>query len=139
MNSDRVGRINVKTIHFPRGVVHYQFSLEGGPFYRVTGEALLRFCGQPYSSLSEGYVFTLGPFRLRMVRYLPQREEWLCTLDGWRGRFYAARERLAGQWFRLIGKRLLLTAAVWGLARWPREGSGEQITWALLKRPWRRG
>ena len=89
------------------------YTWEGGPVARLTG--LLLPAHLPLTDLRVGHTFDLGPWRLRIIDVEYDLLRVTVMRDGGPARLRALRERIRrrAEWFTC---RLILTAAVWGLA-----------------------
>lgn len=105
-----------ETVHVgPLGKEVVTFGWQGGPYLQITNQVIRR--GDPAYVREDAKFITIGPYRLRKLEYDPLvgMGGWVCVRDGWRWLPYA-------NWYRLthLGertyRRLILTAAVWGLA-----------------------
>ena len=118
-------RILVNSKPFPvrGGTITYEW--QGGDWLHVSGDFISEFQGN-----LKGNRLFLGPYRLHVIERDPAIEAYLCVRHHWRGliceRLYKATRGL-DRFYR----RLILTAAVWGLANYPKpiEGSGWVPTW----------
>lgn len=80
----------------------------------------------------------IGPFLLRVIRYEVESNSYLMrrvdqdALAGWLLMWRLWVQQGLGR----LGRQLVLTLAIWGLAEWPK--GGEIPTLDLVKRRWRR-
>ncbi len=125
--------IGVQQIAGALGPEDYSYTWVGWDRTAFINPALLRSAGYDEGTIRPGAVLTLGPLRLRVVR-----NDWPCSYihverDGWRAALRAYREiarRPANRFYR----RLIVTAAVWG---WARYSPAVVPTWRDLRWPWR--
>lgn len=101
-------------------IERYDYRWEGGNTAAISNSLLFkRMRTEDYIRLCSGAVFTLGPFQLRILEDDPFRDITYVARDGWRTtlRYYFHR---ATRSLDLIYRRLIISAAVWGLARYDR-------------------
>jgi hypothetical protein len=110
---------------------------EVGDVFRIGMPFLQDFCGVRGDPMP-GQVVTLGPYRLRLIT----GEDWnymavYAMHDGWKARAYALWYRAAKP-LRRTYHRLILTAAVWGLARFQQYVEPSWRDLHIVRR-WRKG
>lgn len=114
----------------PNGEIHYDhdnplslfdgvvFPLvwEGGPIARIDTEVLMRETRRKIMPKA-GDVVMLNYWRLRVIEFEPWRRSYIVMVDGWPARYRVPLAKVH-RVVRKVNARLILTAAVWGLAKW---------------------
>lgn len=138
-----ISHIEVTEHDLPLGGVRYDFEWVGDSM--VVGISLISqdalFIDGGHESIKIGHCFRLGPFDLRIVGHDPIRDEIYCVRTNFEGAFAFARLRCR-RWFKMLSIRLILTAAVWGLAEFQRTDDPlwREPSWRDLKiaKRWRK-
>lgn len=119
MYPEATAQIQIERTNGPLDTVRHEYawlpmfgSEEAGEIVRV---------GYPVADIDEdcriGDIVTLGPYRLRVIApYDYVSMAAYAMRDGWKARAYGLWYRAAGP-LRRTYQRLIVTAAVWGLAR----------------------
>lgn len=96
------------------GVERIEFSWEGGERVEVSYRLMQH---KSVYITRRGNLLTIGPYRLRIIEGDPCRATYLCMRDGWKAHLWWGAYR-ASHILETIYRRLIITAAVWGLGRY---------------------
>lgn len=107
----------IETQHtdFRGGTERIEYEWRGGSIVDITDRYLYR--AGIYGSLSIGSVVNIGPFRLIVLDYDQPRRAYTFCRTGFKGTVKYSVYRLTKH-FDFIYRRLVITAAVWGLAKY---------------------
>ena len=99
-------------------IEHMDYSWHGGPIIGVSERMILR-SGFASGPVCPGSIVTIGQFRLRIIEDQPSISEgyFLAMRDGWRA-WIRERALPSLRWMDTIYRRLVITASIWGMARY---------------------
>jgi hypothetical protein len=120
------GYIGITAHHTPLGdLERLTYEWQGGPRV-ILHDRVFQEAGYKHSRLRAGKVVSIGPWRLRLIERRVEHRGWVVMQDGWRS-WLRCRWQPQVYRFEWVYRRLIVTMALWNLARW--NGEGAVPTW----------